>query len=126
MFIILFGPFYQSHLPEVPLTDKIVVLSTAGSVEEAAAIARRLVESRLAACVNLVPGVTSIYRWQDAIEESPECLMVIKTRRECFAALREEIGKAHSYSVPEVISLAVVDGSPAYLEWLDRETQAGS
>lgn len=106
------------------MTDQIVVLSTAGSVEEAATIARRLVESRLAACVNLAPGVTSIYRWQGAIEESSECLMLIKTRRECFDALREEIARMHSYSVPEVIALGVAGGSPAYLEWLDRETRS--
>ena len=103
------------------MTDKIVVLSTCGSEEQAATIARHLVEHHLAACVNILPGARSIYRWKGAIEDAGEWLLVIKTRRDRFASLRAAIAKLHSYEVPEVIALPVVDGSESYLSWLDRE-----
>ena len=103
------------------MTDKIVVLSTCGSEEEAREIARGLVEKRLAACVNVTPGIRSIYHWQGAIEEDSEYLLAIKSRRDLFEQLRAQLEKAHSYDVPEVIALPVVDGSAAYLNWMDRE-----
>ncbi len=103
------------------MTDKIVVLSACADTAEAEGIARALVEKRLAACVNILPGVRSIYRWRGAIEESPECLLIIKSRRELFDQLRGEIEKLHSYEVPEVLALAVTEGSPAYLIWLEHE-----
>ncbi len=103
------------------MTDKILVLSTCNSEEQARAIARELVEKRLAACVNITPGVRSVYRWQGDIEESPECLLLIKSRRDLFERLAAELQKIHSYEVPEVIALQIVDGSGAYLGWLDRE-----
>ncbi|HEY7338552.1 MAG TPA: divalent-cation tolerance protein CutA [Bryobacteraceae bacterium] len=103
------------------MTDKIVVLSTCKTQEEAAALAGHLVEARLAACVNIMPGVRSVYRWKDEIEDAAECLLVIKSRRDLLGALRSEIEKKHSYEVPEVLALQVVDGSRSYLAWLDRE-----
>jgi periplasmic divalent cation tolerance protein len=103
------------------VTDKIVLLSTCDSEESAAHLARHLVEQRLAACVNILPRVRSIYRWKDKIEDAPEFLLVIKSRRDLFAALRSEIEKIHTYEVPEIIALPVVDGSEGYLGWLDRE-----
>jgi len=103
------------------MTDKIVVLSTCGSQGEARKLARELVEERVAACVNVVPGVLSVYRWQGKIEEDAEWLLVIKTRRALFDRLRAVIEEAHSYDVPELIALTVVDGSSSYLEWMDRE-----
>ena len=106
------------------MTDKIVVLSTCGSAEEADRVARRLVETRLAACVNIAPGVRSIYRWQGAIEESTECLLIIKSRRDLLDALEIELRKTHSYEVPEIVALAVVDGSESYLGWMDRELRS--
>jgi periplasmic divalent cation tolerance protein len=103
------------------MTDKIVVLSTCGSLEESQRLARALVEKRLAACVNIVPNLRSVYRWKDAIEEEEEVLLVIKTSRPLLEDLRSEIERLHSYEVPEVIAIQVVDGSERYLAWLDRE-----
>jgi periplasmic divalent cation tolerance protein len=103
------------------MTDKIVVLSACDSEEQASRIARDLVERQLAACVNILPGVRSIYRWKGAIEDTPEWLLVIKSRRDLFEPLRAALQKVHSYEVPEVIVLPIVDGSQSYLSWLDRE-----
>lgn len=102
------------------MTDKIVVLSACGSEESAAALARSLVEQHLAACVNIVPGARSIYRWQGKVEDAAEWLLIIKSRRDLFDRLREAIARGHTYDVPEVIALPVVDGSESYLAWLDR------
>jgi periplasmic divalent cation tolerance protein len=106
------------------MTDKIVVLSTCDSQEQAALLARHLVEQRLAACVNILPHVRSIYRWNEKVEDSGEWMLVIKSRRDLFVALRAEIEKMHSYEVPEMIALPVVDGSEPYLRWLDDELRA--
>jgi periplasmic divalent cation tolerance protein len=103
------------------MTDKIVVLSTCASVEEAERLAQALVEKRLAACVNVVKGVRSVYRWNDAIENEEEVLLLIKTGRALLDDLRTEIERIHSYEVPEVIALSVVDGSERYLSWMNRE-----
>lgn len=103
------------------MTDKIVVLSTCSSAAEAKQVAHALVEKRLAACVNVIAGVRSVYRWKDAIEDEEEVLLVIKTSRPLMDELREEIERLHSYEVPEVIALPVVDGSERYLEWMNRE-----
>lgn len=103
------------------MTDKIVVFSACASAEEAQRIARALVEKRLAACVNVLPGVRSVYRWKDAIEEEEEVLLLIKSSRALLEELRDEIERMHSYEVPEVVALSVVDGSERYLSWMDRE-----
>jgi periplasmic divalent cation tolerance protein len=103
------------------MTDKIVVLSACASVKEANRIAAELVEKKLAACVNLVSGVRSVYRWKNKIEKSQEVLLVIKTSRALFENVRSAIEKVHSYELPEVIALPVVDGAEPYLEWMDRE-----
>jgi periplasmic divalent cation tolerance protein len=103
------------------MTDKIVILSACDSEEQAARLARHLVELRLAACVNIVPGARSIYRWKGTIEEASEWLLVIKSRRDLFASIRSEIAKTHSYEVPELLALPVVEGAVGYLEWMDRE-----
>jgi len=101
-----------------------VVLSTASSAAEAEAIARRLVEERLAACVNVVTGVRSFYRWKGKIEKSPEWLLVIKSSRGRFEELRAALEKLHSYDVPEVIALPVVEGTKNYLHWMEGELGA--
>ena len=106
------------------MTDKIVVLSNCGSAEEARKVARHLVDLRLAACVNIVPGVESVYHWQGQIETEQEWMLVIKSTRALFDRLKLELQKVHSYQVPEVIAMAIVDGSPDYLSWLEKETEA--
>jgi len=103
------------------MTDKIVVFSTASSADEAEKIARGLVNEHLAACVNVVPAIRSFYRWQGKIEDSAEFLLVIKSSRERFDSLRSSLEKMHSYEVPEVIALPIVDGAKNYLNWMDGE-----
>ncbi len=100
------------------MTELRLVLVTVSDRAEAERIARALVDERLAACVNLVPGLRSIYRWQDAIEESDEVLLLIKTRQQAVDALRERVHALHSYEVPEFLVLTVETGSEAYLAWV--------
>ena len=103
------------------MTDKIVVLTTCDSEKQAKKLARHLVEQRVTACVNILPKARSVYRWKDKIADSAEWLLMIKSRRDLFAALRAEIEKVHTYEVPEIVALQVVDGSEAYLGWLDAQ-----
>ncbi|SRR5208282_6556134 len=103
------------------MTDKIVALTTCDSLELASNLARALVEHRLAACVNIMPGARSVYRWKGKVEDTTEWLLVIKSRRDLFPALRAAVEKLHTYEVPELIALPVVEGSEPYLAWLDRE-----
>ena len=103
------------------MTDKIVVLTACDSEDKAAELAHALVQKKVAACVNILPGARSIYHWQGKLEDAPEWVLLIKSRRDLFPQLREAIAQMHSYEVPEVIALPVVDGSEAYLAWLDRE-----
>ncbi|HEX3471907.1 MAG TPA: divalent-cation tolerance protein CutA [Silvibacterium sp.] len=95
-----------------------IVLSTAGSPEEAARISRALVERRLAACVSCLPGLASTYRWQGAIEEAREVLLIIKTSTERLTGLEAVLRELHSYEVPELLVLPVAAGSQPYLDWL--------
>lgn len=103
------------------MTDKIVVLTTCPSAQEAENIAHLLVEERLAACVQILPPMRSLYRWRGALEQSEELLLLIKTRRSLFGPLARRLRMAHSYEVPEILALPVVDGSEDYLQWLDSE-----
>lgn len=95
-----------------------LLLSTTSSREEAHAIARALVEGRLAACVNIVGPIESVYRWKGEIEQSQEFLMLIKTTAERFNAVRERLRELHSYEVPELIQLPIENGLPDYLNWI--------
>jgi periplasmic divalent cation tolerance protein len=101
------------------MTDKIVVLTTCQPAD-APVIARHLVERQVAACVNIVPEIRSIYRWQGEVAEDDECLLVIKSRRDLFTALNAELRKVHNYDVPELIALPILDGAAPYLAWLDQ------
>jgi len=103
------------------MTDKIVVLTTCDSEKQAEKLAQTLVHQRLAACVNILPKARSIYRWEGKIEDSTEWLLLVKSRRDLFTALRAEIQKMHTYEVPEVIAIPVVDGAEAYLGWIDAQ-----
>jgi len=100
------------------MTDHTLVLSTAGSQEDARRIAHALVEKRLAACVNIVPQIESIYRWQGNVEQAREYLLLIKTTATAFAAVRDAIQQLHSYELPECICLTMEDGSVSYLKWI--------
>jgi periplasmic divalent cation tolerance protein len=101
------------------MTNKAVVLVTCASPAEARRIARRLVDARLAACVNvLATAVQSVYRWKGKVESAREHLLVIKTSRRRLPALQRAVMKLHSYDVPEIIALPIAAGSPAYLRWL--------
>jgi len=102
------------------MTDKRIVLTTAGSEEEARKIARHLVESQLAACVNIVPSVTSIYRWQGKVEEAGEWLLMVKTTAAAFGQVRGAISALHSYDLPECVCLAIERGSAEYLGWVGQ------
>jgi periplasmic divalent cation tolerance protein len=96
----------------------ILVLSTAGSAEEGERLARALVEERLAACVNVVPGVRSVYRWKDEVQADAEVLLLIKTLRGCFPALRRRVRELHRYELPELLCLEPTGGDPEYLAWV--------
>lgn len=104
------------------MTDKIVALSTCGSFEEARAIAEALVGAQLAACVNIVPGVTSIYRWKGVVEQASELLLVIKSTAELMPQLIGKLRELHSYQTPELIALPIAGGLPDYLAWIGAET----
>lgn len=97
----------------------VVVFCTVGKVEEAHAIARTLVERRLAACVNVVPRVASHYRWKNELVRDEESLLVIKTRKDRFEALRTAVVSAHSHEVPELVALPIEAGHAPYLSWID-------
>jgi periplasmic divalent cation tolerance protein len=105
------------------MTDKRIVLCTAGSEDEARKIAHHLVEHRLAACVNIIPQIESVYRWQGKIESSREWLLLIKTSGQHFPAVRDAIRELHSYELPECIAINIEDGSAEYLKWLADSTK---
>jgi len=103
----------------------VVVLVTAGSADEAVGIGRALVADRLAACVNVVPSVRSIYRWQGAVEEADEHLLLAKARAADVPAIEARVRQLHSYELPEILALPVTGGSTAYLAWLGQSTERG-
>jgi periplasmic divalent cation tolerance protein len=106
------------------MTDKLIVLVTCSSAAEARKIARSVVDARLAACVNILPGsVTSIYRWKGKVESARERLLLIKTSSRRLAKLNSLVERIHSYNVPEFIALPIANGSPAYLAWLDENLE---
>lgn len=101
------------------MTDKRIVLTTCGSEEEGEKIARYLVENQFAACVNVMPQVRSIYRWQGEVESALEWLLIVKTTDNNFPQVRDAIRSLHSYEVPECIVIPIEDGSASYLQWIE-------
>lgn len=110
----------MSHHP----SEAIVVLMTAADAEEAERIASALVEARLAACVQILPAIKSVYRWKGAIERENESLLAAKTTREKFDELEQAVRAIHSYETPEIIALPVTAASEPYLNWLISEVQS--
>jgi periplasmic divalent cation tolerance protein len=105
------------------MTDKRLVLTTCGSLEEAHTIAHALVDRHLAACVNIVSQIESVYRWQGEVETSNEWLLIIKTTAGTFDSLRQTLEALHSYELPECIQIAVEAGSAAYLDWIGESVR---
>jgi len=102
------------------MTNQRIVLSTAGSEDEARKIAHHLVEQRLAACVNIIPRIESVYRWEGKVESNREYLLLIKTSSTMFPEVRDAILELHSYELPECVEIAVEDGSSEYLQWVEE------
>ncbi len=100
----------------------LLVLTSAPNEEVAEQLARLLVEQRLAACVNILPAMRSIYRWEGRVEDACELAMQIKTTVAHYTELEGAIKAAHPYAVPEIIAIPIVDGLPAYLNWIQQET----
>jgi periplasmic divalent cation tolerance protein len=105
------------------MTDLRIVLSTAGSHDEARRIANELVERRLAACVNIVAKIESIFSWKGKVQEGEEVLMIIKTTEAVFPKLRDAITELHTYEVPECLALAVEAGNDPYLKWVAESVE---
>ena len=104
------------------MSEYIVVLCTLDDREKAGKIAYNLVCEKLCACVNILPGIKSVYEWQDKIEQSEEVLMLIKTKKELFEELKETIIRHHPCGVPEIIALDITHGNEEYLKWIDENT----
>lgn len=115
----------KAAIKSLIMHEFIVVFVTVGSSAEGERLARALIDERLAACVNRISGVQSVYRWEGKVEENTEELLVIKTRADRFAALEKRVRELHSYAVPEIIALPIMNGSEAYLKWLGEQV-AGS
>jgi len=105
------------------MTDKIVILSTCSTEEEAERLSRLLLDAHLAACVSVIPQIRSFYHWKGAIESSGECLLLIKSSRELFDSVRARLEAAHSYEVPELLALPVIEGAANYMNWLGANLQ---
>jgi len=105
--------------------SKVVVLTTAANEEEAHSIAELLLNERKAACVNIVPGVDSLFWWQDKLDSAKESMLVIKTRASLVPEVVEIVKKAHSYDIPEIIALPIISGNKDYLEWIDSNVVEG-
>jgi len=123
LFAFLGGSLRKYSMPECRGPENIVVYITAPKEEDAARIAQALVKAKLAACVNIVRNIRSIYSWQGKIEDAAEVLMIVKTQKKHFDALSEKVRELHSYDVPEIIALPILKGSDDYLEWIRASTE---
>jgi periplasmic divalent cation tolerance protein len=100
------------------MTELVIIFCTCGTHDEALSIANSLIEARLAACVNILPLVHSIYRWEGKVETAHEVLLIVKTNQQRFPEVRDRITQLHSYDTPEIIAMPIIDGSDKYLSWL--------
>jgi periplasmic divalent cation tolerance protein len=116
---VLTGLGRDDRMRTVNRADRIIVLIAASNEEEARKIAELLVNEKKAACVNIVPGVDSLFRWKGKIESARESLLLVKTRASLVSEIVSLVKGAHSYEVPEIIALPIVGGSKEYLKWLD-------
>jgi len=103
--------------------DFAIILTTASAVEEGQAIANILVEKELAACVNIIPNISSVYRWEGQIQSESEVLLLIKTTKDLEAEVYREVQNVHSYDTPELITLPITNGSDAYLDWMTNSVR---
>jgi periplasmic divalent cation tolerance protein len=120
--------FSPSSLGYIGLMRKtpLIVLCTVPDRETAEEIANILIADNLAACVNIVPGVTSVYRWENRIEQAEELILVIKTGSRAYRPLQDKITDLHPYELPEIVAVSVQDGLPAYLDWLTQSLERSS
>ena len=107
------------------MTEALIVFSTFASEEEAARVTRTLVEERLIACANLLPGARSIYRWQGKVEDQREVVALMKTRKQDWPALMARLHELHSYDTPECVAVRIAAGAPRYMAWLEEQLEPG-
>ena len=107
------------------MTEALVALTTFANEDDAARVARVLVEERLIACANVLPGARSFYRWQDGVADEREVVMLMKTRKQDWAALMSRLHELHPYEVPELVALRVAAGAPKYMAWLEDALAPG-
>jgi periplasmic divalent cation tolerance protein len=117
------GAGCKDHLGESTMSDALLILTNLPDAASAQALAQQLVERKLAACVNILPAVQAVYRWQGVVEQASESTLLIKTAAARYADLEAAIKAAHPYALPEIIALPIVAGLPAYLDWITAETQ---
>ncbi len=105
------------------MDNYVVIYITTGSIDEAKTIGRALVEEKLAACSNIISPIQSIYSWQGEICNDKEALMILKSRKKLFKKIVKRVEELHSYDVPEIIAMPIIEGSRKYLSWIDDETK---
>ncbi len=105
------------------MTEMLLVFTTFGTEDDAARVVRALLDERLIACGNLLPGARSIYRWQGEVKDEREIVVLMKTRKQDWSALQSRLHELHPYEVPECIAVRVAAGAPRYMEWLDQQLQ---
>jgi periplasmic divalent cation tolerance protein len=105
------------------MEDALLILTNMPDAQSAQSMAHSLVERKLAACVNILPGVKSVYRWQGNVEQADEVTLLIKSTQARYAEVEDAIKSMHTYSVPEIIAVPIVKGLPAYLNWIKQETK---
>ena len=105
------------------MSNHVVIYITAGSMSEAKKIGHALVEEKLAACSNIISPINSIYNWQGKICDDKEALMILKTKKKLFKQIVKKVEELHSYDVPEIIAMPIIEGSSKYLSWVNEETK---